>query len=457
MIFAFFVAAVITAVDAGVSRWQECVIQQGFTHGGRWVLDKAADPITPALLNLACGGREEISKSCGDGAISPLSASSSSQWDWETASPGKFGSQSPFSQILRFLIVGTDCALHHMKTGDLQSIFERLSIRNVVFIGDSLMGAFFHSILFIMNGKRDDQGHSLVGHIPLSHGSMNLTFVHSPIMIENSWTFEQDKAVARAAGSANAEAFKIAADIRRIQPELIIVNWGAHYSSATKNFSRVNIREMYRSHARSMAIAVRGALLDVAVMTNNDTHTPLVLWRPTSQGHLGCGEIEGKGPHPAFFGGGAEALPEETAKAVEVAKYHNWDLFDSFNQDFAGVWSEFFDFKTSLFPFSPPQSTPQTSSLQPRPRVVTMDVTDLSRTRGDLHTKLDAPQLRKANPELRDDCLHFNRPVSYACSNETQVPSSEHALKGCTGSGLVEMSVWEATLLFNFLEAPIGH
>jgi hypothetical protein len=206
--------------------------------------------------------------------------------------------------------------------------------------------------------------------------------------------------------------------IASFKPDLLVVNWGAHYG---RHFDRGSVVSEYRKDSSQMAVAVHNAM-EALGLRSSGRATPLVLFRTTLHGHRGCQHFDGPTqnneeapPTPPPY-----VHPLQTPGVKDYAEVDSddkWDLFDQYNKIASEIWMG--------------QFSGSRVALQ------IMDAAEMARDRGDLHqyrppstgVEKDAADQR----HHRRDCLHFLHRV---CPR-----------------GLFEMDAWVLTLLFNFLHA----
>jgi hypothetical protein len=184
-------------------------------------------------------------------------------------------------------------------------------------------------------------------------------------------------------------------------PDLIIMNWGAHYG---RLYKAASVLEQYQKDVNALA----------PVFAKQVTK-PLVFYRTTLPGHPGCGA------YAQPFCSDEEHTRkqfENRSRNEDFVKVFKWDLFDEYNRIATDVWRKHVK------------------------GMVVLDAAALALARPDLH-QLSPPDLKteanklngggseKSTGMLKQDCLHFRTL--------------------CRGERILDH--WMLTLLFNMLDA----
>lgn len=184
-------------------------------------------------------------------------------------------------------------------------------------------------------------------------------------------------------------------------PDLIIMNWGAHYG---RDYKAASVLSQYQKDVNALS------LVFAKQVTN-----PLVLYRTTLPGHPGCGAYAQPFCSDEEY---TRRQFENRTRAEDFVNVFKWDLFYEYNRIATDVWRKHVK------------------------GLVVLDAAALALARPDLHQlsppdlKLEAKKLGggssgKAVGKLDNDCLHFRTL--------------------CRGERVLDH--WMLTLLFNMLDA----
>jgi len=375
-------------------RWRQCVADGGFTAKGHWMPSQNSTPGAPPDRSGACA--------------------SVKHWAWQPAEEACMF--RPLSARAFFEAAGA-------------AGFQRLLL-----VGDSLMRQFYNDLDKLRDTRKRDIYHKKrlrpamwseedqARASALAEGLLSTTLLFESFMGEHKPRHMARRPAVRgeAAPTAydngtSAVTARVAKAINRTKPDLLVINFGAHYNHL---FDRSTVREVYRNHSVRRAEAVRRAVGSLEA-------PPLVLWRSTGMAHPGCGNAP---PRPMT----ENEDPRESGSwaafnnSIEVTAF-NWDLFVEYNSDAADIWR---------------------SAFVGYPRFAIMDTAELTRLRRDLHLDpktREAALIQMADPEshshYRDDCLHYNRPP---CGRDLDASSKKEP---------TEMGLWWASLLYNIIDS----
>eukprot|EP00613_Pedinella_sp_CCMP2098_P031528 CAMPEP_0171739118 /NCGR_PEP_ID=MMETSP0991-20121206/34036_1 /TAXON_ID=483369 /ORGANISM="non described non described, Strain CCMP2098" /LENGTH=693 /DNA_ID=CAMNT_0012336661 /DNA_START=172 /DNA_END=2250 /DNA_ORIENTATION=- len=181
--------------------------------------------------------------------------------------------------------------------------------------------------------------------------------------------------------------------IQAARPDLLVMNWGAHYGLNTAS----NIRNVYRDEADKLAKA----------FAKQKVKPSIVVYRTTPPGHPACGAylrpLCSDEEHRKQFVNPSSSIPLGSPPSFK------WEFFEDYNHLAIDAW------RKSV------------------PEIVVMDTAAMALSRPDLHvlTGIDlAKEEKTIGKYIETDCLHFWK-------------------KNCGGHR--EMNEWWITLLFNIL------
>jgi hypothetical protein len=187
-------------------------------------------------------------------------------------------------------------------------------------------------------------------------------------------------------------------ELQKLKPDVIIVNWGAHYGKRNRN----EVEEAYTNETRLMATMV-------AETTSMKGNAPMLIYRSTAPAHPNCASISDR---PASDQELRKLWSDERAKAPNEQKSRQWqwDVFPKLNRLAHPLWSNI----AGALP---------------------MGVEEMAKNRPDLH--IDPTAAPGSLGFTGPDCLHYRK-------------------LACPG-GFAEMNTWWTALLQNILESKSVH
>ena len=258
------------------------------------------------------------------------------------------------------------CRLSPLSADSFCETMERAHVKKILLIGDSLMRLWSGELLKLRK--------------LMHHCYLNVTYLSSNQMTPS-------------------DVANVHAELLQLKPEVVIMNWGAHYGKRDRN----GLEEVYANETRLMAATFAKATSQMGVSA------PLLIYRSTSPGHPGCESVPDR---PASSKEVNELWLQERIKPLHERKsYHfQWDVFPKFNNIAMPLWSKI----AGALP---------------------MDVEELAKLRPDLH--IDPTSSGNALGVVGPDCLHYRK---LACSG-----------------GLMELNTWWTALFQNIIESKPFH
>ena len=327
-------------------RYDTCVTNEGFTKGGHW--RRVPGPVP--------GTR------CYD------TNATTTSWGWEALPEA--------------------CQLNNFTQERLCSTFQAAGIRRVLFIGDSLSRNFRQQLNYFASAAHCDCD---ISHVHINH--MAPPPLPPPSMAKTGIPGEDPLSL-------------VTRSIEEYGPDLLVLNWGAHYSADYEHSSAV---ASYHNDSIAMARQVKSVLGSVARDTGR--HPGLVIYRTTSHAHPGCARAR-----EPFAGDMDTRVMWQRVQGTKALTTYKWDLFPEYNAAARKAWRAAFGAGDTELAF--------------------MDAAALTEMRPDLHMPRDPGSGRATG----GDCLHYSKK---ACMNGAP-----------PGARMVEeMGSWWCSLLESIVDA----
>lgn len=258
------------------------------------------------------------------------------------------------------------CRLTPLSAETFCEVAERAGSKNILLVGDSLMRLWTSQMTGLVKQALKC--------------SLNISYFSSNQMVA-------------------ADVSNLRAGLMQIRPDVIIVNWGAHYGKRNRD----GLEGAYTNETKIMAAMV------AQVLSDRSDRAPLLIYRSTAPGHPNCASVPNR---PASSQELSTLWKLESAKPLHEQKSHQWqwDIFPKLNSIAIPLWSKIGG-------------------------ALPMDVEEIAKLRPDLHIDETAPPggLGVVGP----DCLHYRK---LACP-----------------SGFVVMNTWWTSLLQNILDSKTTH